>query len=47
LFDTPRAEAGSDPQVADLCAQIEAGTTMEGWLVMDGLLLFKGKIFVL
>jgi hypothetical protein len=46
LFDTLIAEADSGPQVADLHAQIEAGAAKEGWLVMDRLLLFKGKVFV-
>jgi hypothetical protein len=34
------------PQVAERKAQLTAGTTPAGWSLHDGLLLFKGKLFV-
>lgn len=46
LFDTLRAEMQSDPQVAQIRTQLTAGTAKEGWSEVDGLLLYKGKIFV-
>jgi hypothetical protein len=46
LFNTLRTEAAADPQVATLAAKLAAGSADEGWLQADGLLLFKGKIFV-
>jgi hypothetical protein len=46
LFDNLRDEATTNSQVETICAQLAAGTTKEGWIEVDGLLLFKGKIFV-
>jgi hypothetical protein len=46
LFDILRMESASDPQVAERKAQLAAGTAPAGWSLHDGLLLFKGKLFV-
>jgi hypothetical protein len=46
LFDALRAEADTDPQVADLRAKLVVGVAREGWTQVDGLLLFKG-LFIL
>jgi hypothetical protein len=46
LFDALRAEADTDPQVADLRAKLAAGVAREGWTQVDGLLLFEGKLFI-
>jgi hypothetical protein len=46
LFDALRAEADTDPQVADLHAKLAAGVAREGWTQVDGLLLFEGKLFI-
>jgi hypothetical protein len=37
---------GGDPQVTELRSKIVAGTASEGWTMADGLLLFRGKVFV-
>lgn len=48
IFETLRTEAGGggDPQVTELRSKIAAGTASEGWTMADGLLLFRGKVFV-
>ena len=46
LFDSLRAEAATDPQIQDVRQQLAAGTVSPGWTELDGLLLFKGKVYV-
>jgi hypothetical protein len=46
LFDNLRDEAATNSQVQAIRAQLEAGTAKADWTEVDGLLLFKGKIFV-
>jgi hypothetical protein len=45
VFDTLRAEAATDPQVTQLCAQLAARTGRDGWSEVDGLLLFRGFFY--
>jgi hypothetical protein len=42
-----REEATTDPQVIELRNHIAAGTVPDGWAEVDGLLLFRSKVFVL
>lgn len=46
LFDTLRDEAVAGSQVATLRSKLAAGTTPAGWSETDGLLLFRGKLFI-
>lgn len=46
LFDTLRAELLQDPQAMELRAKLQADTAAKGWMEVDGLLLYKGKVFV-
>jgi hypothetical protein len=46
VFDILRAEAATDNQVLEVREQLKAGKAKDGWSEMDGLLRFKGKIFV-
>jgi hypothetical protein len=46
LFDTLIVKADSDPQVIDVRTKLAAETTKQGWTLVYGLLLFKGKVFV-
>jgi hypothetical protein len=46
LFDTLKAEVLADPQVKALHDRLTTGTAPEEWALVDGLLLYKGKIFV-
>jgi hypothetical protein len=46
LYDQLRTEIAALLQTSQLCTQVVAGTTPQGWLEKDGLLLFKGRIFL-
>jgi hypothetical protein len=46
LFATLKAEAETDSQVAAICKQLADGTASPGWTTTDGLLRFKGKVFI-
>jgi hypothetical protein len=46
LYDQLRTEIAALPQTSQLCTQVVAGTTPQGWLEKDGLLLFKDHIFL-
>jgi transposase InsO family protein len=46
LFATLKAEVESDPQVAAICKQLADDTASLGWTTTDGLLRFKGKVFI-
>lgn len=46
IFNTLREEATTDPQVIELRNHIAAGTVLDGWAEVDGLLLFRSKVFV-
>jgi hypothetical protein len=41
-----RAEVATDPQIQDVRQQLAAGIVSPGWTELDGLLLFKGKVYV-
>ncbi|WVZ80619.1 hypothetical protein U9M48_028078 [Paspalum notatum var. saurae] len=44
LFDDLHAELDQDPGLEALCAQTQNGT--DNWLMLDGLLLKKHRVFV-
>lgn len=46
LFDKLRAELTTDTQAAEIRTKLANGTMRAGWTEVDGLLLFKGKIFI-
>ena len=46
LFDELRAELVDLPEAKDIREQLAAGSALEGWSEVDGLLLFRGKAFV-
>lgn len=46
LFDKLRAELATDTQAAEIRTKLANGTMRAGWTEVDGLLLFKGKIFI-
>ena len=46
IFDGLRTELASNAQARELLSQLEAGTAQAGWSVVDGLLLFQGKVFL-
>jgi hypothetical protein len=46
LFDKLRAELATDTQAAEIRTKLANGTMWAGWTEVDGLLLFKGKIFI-
>jgi hypothetical protein len=45
-YNTLRAELQEDVAAQDLCCQLATGTTPDGWHLVDGLLLYKGRAFV-
>lgn len=46
VFDTLRAEQATDKQVATIRKQLDDGSATSGWQIVDGLLLFKGRVFI-
>jgi hypothetical protein len=46
FFDDFRKETASHPEVIKIKQQIEQGTTLPIWSVVDDLVLYKGRIFV-
>jgi hypothetical protein len=45
-YDTLRAELQNDAAAQDLRQQLAAGTAPDGWQLVDGLLLYNGRVFV-
>jgi hypothetical protein len=46
LFSTLQTKADSDPQVAAIRVQLADGKASPEWTMADGLLRFKGKVFI-
>jgi hypothetical protein len=46
FFDDFRKETASHPDVIKIKQQIEQGTALPIWSVVDDLVLYKGRIFV-
>jgi hypothetical protein len=47
LYEQLRTEIAALPQTSQLGKQVVAGTTPQGWIEKDGLLLFQDRIFLL
>jgi hypothetical protein len=47
VFDDLRAELQNSSNALQRCAELAAGTTPPGWTIVDGLLLFKGRVLLL
>lgn len=46
LFDQMRAEVEKTPELSSLRNQIVSGQAEDGWSFVDGLLIYKGRIFL-
>jgi hypothetical protein len=46
LFDKLRDEIQHSPEAVAVCSQVAEGKAEEGWSLVDGLVLFRGKIFI-
>lgn len=46
VYDKLWAELNNDPTPQAIQAQLAAGSAPEGWSLVDGMLLFKGRHFV-
>ena len=46
LFEDLRSELAASPELQTLCTDVEAGARGVDWVLHDGLLIYKGKVFV-